>query len=151
MGGWNASTNNVYQQINLGGGGNYSSPAKFNHALYISPSGQPLQAYGMSQARLSLAPTSTTTVSFSNRGTVPSVSSNGTTNGIVWALDGPNGILYAFDAANLATALYDSNQAALNRDHFARVAGHFITPVVANGRVYFGTGTTIAVFGLLSP
>jgi hypothetical protein len=29
------------------------------------------------------------------------------------------------------------------------VAGHFITPLVTNGRVYFGTGSTVAVFGLL--
>ncbi len=151
MGGWNANANNVYQQINLGAAAIYSSPAYFNHSFYISPVDGPLQSFGMSQAHLSTAPTSATTISFFSRGTVPSVSSNGTTGGIVWALDGPNGILYAYDAANLATELYDSNQAALNRDHFARVAGHFITPVVANGRVYFGTGSTIAVFGLLAP
>ena len=79
------------------------------------------------------------------------MSSNGTSGGMVWALDGPIGILYAYDAANGATELYDSNQAPLKRDHFATVAGHFITPVVANGRDYFGTGTSIAVFGLLLP
>jgi hypothetical protein len=103
----------------------------------------------MTLGQLSTAPTSTSAHTFAGKGTVPSVSSNGTTNGIVWALDGPAGILFAYDATNLANELYDSNQAATGRDHFATVGGHFITPVVGNGRVYFGTASTVAVFGLL--
>jgi hypothetical protein len=152
MGGWNASTNDVYQQINLVNGPNYSSPAFFNQTLYIGPPSGPLQAFSMTQAQLSAAPTAVSTVSFAQVGTgvVPSVSSNGTADGIVWALDGSDGILYAFFAANVANELYDSSQAG-SRDQFAHVAGHFITPVVANGRVYFGTGSTIAVFGLIAP
>jgi PASTA domain-containing protein len=151
MGGWNPFTTSVYQQITLAGNYNFSSPAYFNQTLYIGPAGTPLQAYGVSQAVLSNLPTSQSTNSFGPQGTVPSVSSNGATGGIVWTLDAPNGVLYAFDATNLATQFYNSSQAPLGRDHFATVAGHFITPVVANGRVYFGTASTIAVFGLLNP
>jgi hypothetical protein len=56
-------------------------------------------------------------------------------------------ILYAFDATNLTNELYDSNQAANSRDHFS--GNKFITPMVVNGRVYVGTPTSVAVFGLL--
>ena len=57
------------------------------------------------------------------------------------------GILYAFDVAGLTTELYNSNQAAGSRDHFS--GNKFITPMVANGKVYVGTQTSVAVFGLL--
>jgi hypothetical protein len=82
---------------------------------------------------------------------VATISSNGTSNGIVWALDGSAGVLYAFDPTNLANEFYDSTQAAGSRDSFASLGSHFITPMVSNGKVYFGTRTTIVVFGLLAP
>jgi hypothetical protein len=150
MGGWNAGFNNVYQRIALGSAMNYSSPAFFNNTLYIGPGSSPLQAYRVSQALVATSPTSQTENSFSSLGTVPSASSNGASDGIVWALDGPNAVLHAYNASNLATELYNSTQAG-SRDQVAAVRGHFITPVVAKGRVYFGTGTTMAVFGLLNP
>jgi hypothetical protein len=67
----------------------------------------------------------------------------------VWALDGGAKTLFAYDATDLTKLLYTSAQAAGSRDSFSAVGGHFITPMVANGRVYFGTGSTVAVFGLL--
>jgi hypothetical protein len=86
---------------------------------------------------------------FGSNGAVASISANGTANGIVWALDWSAGTLYAFDATNLGKELYDSGQAANNRDPFSAVGGHFITPMVVNGRVYIGTASSVAVFGLL--
>jgi hypothetical protein len=79
------------------------------------------------------------------------ISANGTSNGIIWAIQptSGHGILYAFDASNLSTMLYASNQAASNRDQTAQIVGSFHTPTVGNGKVYFGTGSTVAVFGLL--
>lgn len=41
----------------------------------------------------------------------------------------------------------NSNQAANNRDHFS--GNKFITPMVANEKVYVGTPNSVAVFGLL--
>lgn len=146
---YNAMANNVYQQLPNDGHMNFSSPVYFNNAVYIGPSGLPLLAFSVSQARLSTAPSSQSANSFGGTGTVPSISSNGTTNGIAWALDYSSGTLYALNASDLSKKLYDSSQAANNRDRFASVGGHFITPMVANGRVYFGTGSTVAVFGLL--
>jgi hypothetical protein len=56
-------------------------------------------------------------------------------------------VLHAYDATNLGTELYNSGQAGNRRDQFA--GNKFITPMVANGRVYVGTPTSVAVFGLL--
>ena len=86
---------------------------------------------------------------FGSNGAVASISANGTSNGIAWALDWGAGTLFAYDATNLGKELYDSNQATNNRDHFSAVGGHFITPMVVNGRVYIGTASSVAVFGLL--
>jgi hypothetical protein len=44
------------------------------------------------------------------------VSSNGSSDGIVWVLDGNGGVLRAYDATNLATDLYDTTRAASQRD-----------------------------------
>ena len=72
-------------------------------------------------------------------------------NGIVWAVESTPGapaVLHAYDATNLANELYDSGQAANGRDAFGN-GNKFITPLVVNGKVYVGTPTGVAVFGLL--
>jgi hypothetical protein len=149
MGQYSAIANNVYQEFASDGHENFSSPIYFNGRVYIGPSGLPLKAFSVSQAKLSASPTSQTAFTFGSNGTVPSASASGSTNGIVWALDRESRTLYAYDATDLTKVLYDTSQAAGSRDSFSNVGGHFITPMVANGRVYFGTGSTVAVFGLL--
>ena len=149
MGQYSSLANNVYQEFASDGHENFSSPIYFNGNVYIGPSGLPLKAFSVSQAKLSSAPTSQTAFTFGSNGTVPSASANGTGNGIVWALDRETRNLYAYDATDLTKVLYISSQAAGGRDSFSNVGGHFITPMVANGRVYIGTGSSVAVFGLL--
>jgi hypothetical protein len=61
----------------------------------------------------------------------PSISANGTSNGIMWVISSPQ--LYAFDAVSL-TKLYSSGEAPGGRATLPPV-GHFITQTVANGRV----------------
>jgi hypothetical protein len=85
--------------------------------------------------------------SFGFPGSTPSVSSSGTVNGIVWALDNGNyctpqsngcgpTVLHAYDATNVAIELWNSKQEAGNA---AGNAVKFTVPTVANGKVYVGT------------
>ena len=149
LGHYSAIADDIFQELAGNGHENFSSPAYFNGRVYIGPSGSPLQAFTVSQAKLSASPASQTSHTFSGNGTVPSVSANSTSSGIVWALDGGAKTLFAYDATDLTKVLYTSAQAAGGRDSFSAVGGHFITPMVANGRVYFGTGSTVVAFGLL--
>ncbi len=92
--------------------------------------------------------TSETANTFPYPGTTPAVSANQSSNVIVWAIANSNpAVLYAYDGTNLAHELYDNNQAG-SRDQFGP-GNKFITPVVANGKVFVGTPTGVAVFGLL--
>jgi hypothetical protein len=56
-------------------------------------------------------------------------------------------LLHAYDAATLQE-LYNSSQAASGRDQFGN-GNKFITPMIVNGKVYVGTPSGVAVFGLL--
>jgi hypothetical protein len=148
MGKFNAGTDQIYQEISGQlGGGVYSMPAFFNDTVYYGAVGDALKAFPVTTAKLSAVPSSQSTHHFGYPGTTPSVSANGTMNAIVWAIENGGAVLFAYDATNLTKELYDSNQAANNRDHFG--GNKFITPVVVNGRVYVGTPNSVAVFGLL--
>ncbi len=148
MGKFNANTDQIYQEISGQLGGQvFSMPAYFNGTVYLGAVGDALKAFPVTAAKVALTPSSQSTHNFAYPGTTPSVSANGTTNGIVWAIENNGAILFAFDATDLTKELYDSNQAANSRDHFS--GNKFITPMVANGKVYVGTPNSVAVFGLL--
>jgi hypothetical protein len=150
MGKFNPSTDSAIYQELVGAvtGGAYSMPAYFNGSLYYCGVTGPLEAFTFSNARLGSSPTSTSSAHFAYPGATPSVSANGSSNGIVWVVEssGGAGVLHAYDATNLGRELYNSNQAG-TRDNFSD--NKFITPMIANGRVYVGTPTGVAVFGLL--
>ena len=130
-------------------GGIWATPAYFQGTVYYGDVGGTLKAFGLNQALLGMTPTSQTLMSFGYPGTAPAVSANGSTNGIVWAVENNNpAVLHAFAAGNLASELYNSNQAANGRDNFGK-GNKYMTPTIANGKVYVGTPTGVAVFGLL--
>src|SRR6266478_2554386 len=148
MGKFNPNTDQIYQEISGQlGGGVFSMPAFFNNTVYYGAVGDALKAFPVITAKLASTSSSQSTHHFGYPGTTPSVSANGAANGIVWAIENTGAILFAYDATDLTKELYDSNQAANNRDHFS--GNKFITPVVVNGKVYVGTQTSVAVFGLL--
>jgi hypothetical protein len=157
LGKFNPATNpmdsNIYQQLTGAMAGMvYSSPAYFNGVLYYAADGDSLKAFPLTNAQLATSPTSVSPTKFLHPGPTPTVSSNGTQNGIVWALDsnlGALGILHAYDPSNLAHEFYNSMQAANGRDNFGN-GNKFITPLVVNGKVYVGTQNGVAVFGLLT-
>ncbi len=90
------------------------------------------------------------------QGATPVISSNGTSNAILWLIDSsgalatPNApaILRAYDPNNLKNEIYNSTMAAASRDT-AGLAVKFTVPTVANGKVYVGTQTEMDVYGLL--
>lgn len=150
MGKFNSTSNKIYQQIKgVLGAGMWAMPAYFNGNVYFGPQLGSMKQFTFSQAKLSSAAASVTAISFAYPGTVPSVSANGSANGIVWAVEHAKpSILHAYDATNLANELYNSNQAGNNRDRLGN-ASHFGVPTISNGKVYVGTTTNVAVYGLL--
>jgi outer membrane protein assembly factor BamB len=143
---------NIYQELRgVMAGPVYSSPAYFNGVLYYAADGDTLKAFPLTNAKLATTPSSHSAVTFFHPGPTPSISANGTQDGIVWALESgltSAGVLHAYDPSNLAHEFYNSNQAANGRDSFGN-GNKFITPVIVNGKVYVGTQNGVAVFGLL--
>lgn len=150
MGKFNSSANSIYQEIqNALGGSIFSMPAFFNNSVYFGAVGQGVKAFGITNAKLASTPASQTAKVFPYPGATPSISANGNSNAILWAVENANpAVLHAYDAGNLATELYNSNQASGGRDQFG-AGNKFITPMVVNGKVYVGTTTGVGVFGLL--
>ncbi|MCU1252115.1 MAG: Pyrrolo-quinoline quinone repeat-containing protein [Edaphobacter sp.] len=144
---------NIYQELRgVLGGQVYSTPAYFNGVLYYAADGDTLKAFPLTNAKLATIASSQSAVTFSHPGPTPSISANGTQNGIVWALESGlsnPAVLHAYDPANLSHEFYNSNQAANGRDSFGN-GNKFIIPVTVNGKVYVGTQNGVAVFGLLS-
>ena len=149
MGKFNPSANGNYQDLPTAlPGGEFATPAYFNGRLYYGGVNDVIKGFQFSSARLVSPPTWTTANSFGYPGATPSISANGTTNGIVWAVENTNpAILHAYDAADLHQ-LYASNQAPGGRDNFGS-GNKFITPMIANGKVYVGTPNGVGVFGIL--
>ena len=118
MGKFDPSANHINQEIKGAlGSGVFSMPAYFNNTVYYGAPGDHLKAFAISNAQLASAPGSQTGNIFPYPGTTPSISANGTSNAILWAVENSsNAVLHAYDAANLANELYNSNQASGGRD-----------------------------------
>ncbi|MGC1606909.1 MAG: hypothetical protein WA748_15390 [Candidatus Acidiferrum sp.] len=149
LGKFNGGQDNIYQQISGQlGGGVWSKPSYFNNTVYYGAVGDHLKSFPIVDAQLAATPATQSSESYAYPGTTPSISANGTMNAIVWAVEnGSTGVLHAYNATNLTNELYNSNQAANNRDQFSD--NKYVTPMVANGKVYVGTPNSVVVFGLL--
>ena len=176
-----SSNSQIVQSFSGTGGGFWGTPAFWQNSLYFAGAGDVLKQFAFDPATGQFActpqPCSPSPASQSGQGynfpdASPSLSSQGTSNGIVWAIDaglygyasGNSGancyqvpvppacsgpaILHAYDATNLATEYWNSSMASNNRDQ-AGNAVKFIPPTIANGKVYLGARTEIDVYGLL--
>jgi hypothetical protein len=146
MGKFNSSSDNIYQQINGAlSGGVWSKPSYFNGVVYYGAVGDSIKAFPISAGKLATTASSKSSHTFGYPGATPAISANGTSDGIVWVVENSNnGVLHAYDATNLATELYNSTQGS--NGQFS--ANKFITPMIANGKVYIGTQTSVVAFGL---
>jgi len=137
-------------------GGLWSMPAYWNNTVYFWGEVDVLRAIPLVNGLLDYAHLTTSTTSYNYPGATPTISANGTSNGIVWSIDssryglpGP-AVLHAHNATNVARELWNSAQAANSRDK-AGNAVKFAVPVPVNGKVYVGTETEVDVYGLFNP
>ena len=117
--------------------------------VYFGAVNDSLRALPVAAARVSSTALSVTANQFAYPGSTPSISANGISNAIVWAAENSTpAVLHAYDATNLNRELYNSNQAANGRDQFG-AGNKFITPTIADGKVFVGSQNSVGVFGLL--
>ncbi len=165
MGHFNATTDHAVQKLTIGRpepiNGNWFTPANWNGYVYFGGMNESVMAFKFTNGLLPSSPSSQTTKTFGYPGATATVSSSGTSNGIVWVLDnskfvggdlvggvntpGP-AILHAYRADDLSVELYNSSQAG-TRDT-AGTAVKFTIPTVANGHVYVGGAKQLTVYGI---
>jgi hypothetical protein len=127
----------------------FTEPTFFNNTLYTSVAKGHEYAFTYTPGAaspLSSQPAHATTSVFGYPGVTDAVSANGTSDGIIWTLNGVTG-LQAYDAGALNT-LYSSTQNA-GRDQSPPYV-KFTVPLVFDGMVYAAGNGTVAGYGLLS-
>lgn len=146
MGKFDPNANHIHQELHGAIAGAWSMAAYFNHTVYYATGDDVLKAFTINNGLLSGSPTSRANNSLPYPGATPSISANGTSNGIVWVVGNSDpAVLDAYDASNLSHELYNSNANA--HDRFGN-GNKFITPTIAKGHVYVGTPQGVAIFGL---
>jgi len=152
MGKFNPNNNSqIYQEVTGALAGSvFSAPAFEDNAIYYGAVGDTIKAFSFNTSGLlNSTPASATSTKFSFPGATPSISGAAAGDLILWATENTSpAVLHAYEAKNLSVELYNSNQAAGGRDHFGS-GNKFITPTIANGKVYVGTASGVGVLGLL--
>jgi hypothetical protein len=157
LGHFSSTTNKIVQTLRTAIGGMLGSPAYFNGRLYFQGGHDFLKAFTISNGLLDTTPTKSPTQVTTFHGATPSVSANGTSNGIVWTIQtdtytnnfppGP-AILHAYNATNVAQELWNSAQLP-SRDTCGG-AIKFTVPTIANGKVYVGGQNALSVYANIS-
>ncbi len=153
LGLYNPTNNNqITQYLPAALGGEFfGAPVYWNNMVYFLAHGDYLKGFSLSVnsgvSALSTTPVVQTSGKLTNIG-LPVVSSNGTSNGIVWLVRSVQGVslLSAYDASRLFL-LYDSGMVSGGRDSLGTIP-HHATPIVVNGKVYAGTQTQLVAYGL---
>lgn len=142
----------IVEEFEIGQAGNfmYTTATYWNNNIYLGVSDDSLFAYPVSNGQINSTPSSSTSAIFEFPGATASISANGASNGILWIIENVNpAILHAYDATNLANELWNSTQAANDRDQAGDSGVKFSVPTIANGKVYIGTASEVDVYGLL--
>ncbi|HWR35299.1 MAG TPA: Ig-like domain-containing protein [Clostridia bacterium] len=151
MGRFNSSTNDVVQFFTAAGK-LFSTPAYWFGTLYFVGISKPLQAHRISNGLINTTAASKSSKTFEYPGATPSISSKGSTNGIVWLYERNTtlnrAVLHAYSASNVSQLLYNSRQNS-TRDLAASAPVRFAVPTIANGKVFIGTQSQLVIYGLL--
>ena len=137
----------------------HNTLAYWDGTVYSGGDALPIEAFAAGNGALGTTPTSESSHVFGSasdedgQGAGLSVSANGNSDGILWALDNSGfnsspAVLYAYDASNLNTVLWTSAEAPNGRDS-GPDAVKYQTPVVADGYVYVAGTDSVAIYGLL--
>lgn len=137
------------------GEGFWNTPAYWNGNIYIWPEKGSPMLFKVSNGVMNTQPSSESAgVTSAFPSPSFSISSNGTQDGVAWAVradqfntNGP-AVLYAWDANDLTKPIYESDTNA-TRDS-AGPANRYSIPVVTNGKVYVVTHGEVDVYGLLN-
>ncbi len=104
MGQFNSGSDNVVQELPGAIGPEYGSPAYFNNTIYYGGVGDTLKAFTLTNGLFGSGPSSQSSTSFAYPGTTPSISANGTSDGIVWAIEnGSQAILLVNGTSKVST------------------------------------------------
>jgi len=148
LGGYNTTYDDVIEEITGFPFELTGVPSYWNGSVYVAGDHDYIKQFPLVNGTL-MTPLSQTSVVFGGEGAAStSITANGTSNGVLWALEHSAHILYAFDPTNLANELYNSKHALHSRDRLGELI-RFATPTVSNGKVYVGGKSALTVYGLL--
>ena len=155
MGHYNPRNNHqIVQDLENAIGGLWSTPAWWNNNVYFGSIDDNLSQFTFDPATglLSTSAIHVSPTRFGYPGPTPSISANGTSDAILWALQTDafgqgSAILHAYDATDVATELYNSSQNSSRDDPGGAIK--FTVPTVANGKVYVPAMRRLTVYGLL--
>jgi hypothetical protein len=151
MGGFHSgSDSQIIQSLsNVVGGGSgshtsdhcFSTPAYWNGNLYFVGNADVMKMFKLNttSGQLAATPSSEGPYNYAFPGGQPVVSANGSSGGVVWALDYTSYDLHAYDATNVTKELYRSSSVGTMK---------WTVPTVINGKVYVGSKGKLSVFGL---
>jgi hypothetical protein len=120
--------------------------------LFVQAQADYLQSYRLNDLTHTFAPTGQQgSTKAGYNGSIPVVSSNGAVNGIVWLLRRYEPIeLEAYDADALGAPICSANVGNWSNPDYGIAGNSFLTPIVANGKVYAAAWGIVKIFGLAS-
>jgi Legume lectin domain/Chitobiase/beta-hexosaminidase C-terminal domain len=162
MGGFSTSVDNIVEELPLNNpsnttfpiGGLWGAPAYGNNTVYFWGVTDNLKSFPLTNGKIPSSAAHTGNESAGFPSPTPIVTSNGTSNPIVWSAQtdafSSSGSAYirAHDATNITTTLYNSLTNPARDTPGGAVK--FVVPIVTNGKLYVGTASALSVFGLLN-
>ena len=152
-----SSNTNALQDISTvipAGQGFWATPAYWNGNVYLWATQNVPMLFKLVDGVLDSTPDSQSSITSAFPDPSFSISSNGTLDGIAWAVrsdqfntNGP-GVLYAWNANDLTNTIYESDTNS-QRDAVGP-ANKFSIPIVTNGKVYVAAYGEVDVYGLFN-
>ncbi len=137
MGKYHSGSDDIVQELRGALSGSYDTPASFGNTYYYVGPGDAVKAFTLTNGQLVQTGASTQTFPYPGANAV--VSSDGSSNGIVWLVSAA-GELVAYNALDLGDELWSASISGYS---------HFETPTVTDdGHVEVGGGDVLTGFGL---